>query len=182
MPWIFYTHFHCFGACDLPWVEKVNLKDFTERGGLSVPRPADKEMISLHPILTKSEMLNKMKHKQLFWDMWEKWGHRVNHCPQVWRVAVVQLLSCVQLFDLMDCSMPGFPVHHQLPELAPTHVHWVSDAIQPSHPLLSPSPAFSLSQHQGLFQWVSSLHQVAKALELQLQHQSFQWIFRVDFL
>ena len=94
MPWIFYTHFHCFGACDLPWVEKVNLKDFTERGGLPVPRPADKEMISLHPILTKSEMLNKMKHEQLFWDMWEKWGHRVNHCPQVWRVAVVQLLSC----------------------------------------------------------------------------------------
>ena len=82
----------------------------------------------------------------------------------------------------MDCSIPGFPVHHQLPELAQTHVHWVGDAIQPSHPLLSPSPpAFSLSQHQGLFQWVSSSHQVAKVLELQLQHQSFQWIFRTDF-
>ena len=65
----------------------------------------------------------------------------------------------------MDCSMPGFPVHHQLPELAQTHVHWVSDAIQPSHPLLSPSPPiFNLSQHQDLFQWVSSLHQVAKVL------------------
>ena len=76
-------------------------------------------------------------------------------------------------------STPGFPVHHQLPELAQTHVHWVSDAIQPSHPLLSPSPpAFNLSHHQGLFQWVSSLHQVAKVLELQLQHQSFQWISR----
>ena len=63
----------------------------------------------------------------------------------------------------MDCSTPGFPVHHQLPELAQTHVHQVSDAIQPSHPLLSPSPpAFNLSEHQGLFQWVSSSHQMAK--------------------
>ena len=70
----------------------------------------------------------------------------------------------------MDCSMPGLPVHHQLLEFTQIRVHWVSDAIQPSHPLLSPSPpAFSLSQHQDLFQWVSSLHQVAKVLELQLQ-------------
>ena len=85
--------------------------------------------------------------------------------------------------DPMDCSTPGFPVHHQLPELAHTHVHQVSDAIQPSHPLSSPSPpAFNLSQHQCLFQWVSSSHQVAKVLEFQLQHQSFQWIFRTDFL
>ena len=77
----------------------------------------------------------------------------------------------------------GFPVHHQLPELTQTHVHWVSDAIQPSHPLSSPSPpALNLSQHQGLFQWVDSLHQVAKVLEFQLQYQSFQWIFRTDFL
>ena len=73
----------------------------------------------------------------------------------------------------MDCSIPGFPVYHQLPELAQTHVHWVSDAIQSSHPVSSPSPpAFNLSQHQRLFQWVSSLHQVAKLLKLQLQHQS----------
>ena len=70
----------------------------------------------------------------------------------------------------MDCSMPGLPVHHQLPKLTQTHVHWVSDAIQPSHPLSSPSPpAFILSQHQGLFQSVSSLHQVTKVLEIQLQ-------------
>ena len=63
----------------------------------------------------------------------------------------------------MDCSAPGFPVHHQLPEFTQTHVHWVGDAIQPSHPLSSPSPpAFNLSQHQGLLQWVSSSHQVAK--------------------
>ena len=89
---------------------------------------------------------------------------------------------CPTLWDPMDCSTPVFPVHHQLPELAQTHVHWVGDAIQPSHPLLPPSPALSLSQHQGLFQWVGSSHQVAKVLELQLQRQSFQWIFRTDFL
>ena len=94
-------------------------------------------------------------------------------------VAVLQSLSHVLLF--VTPWTPGFPVFHYLPESAPTHVHWVSDTIHPSHPLLSPS-AFRLSQHQGLFQWVGSLHQVAKVLELQLQHQSFQWVFRVDFL
>ena len=75
---------------------------------------------------------------------------------------------CLTLCNPMDCSMPGFPVHHQLLELAQTHVHWVGDPIQPSHPLLSPSlPIFNLSQHQGLFQWVSSSHQLARVLELQ---------------
>ena len=89
--------------------------------------------------------------------------------------------SCLTLCDPMDCSTPGFPVYHQLLELAQTPVHWAGDAIQPSHPLLPPSPpVFDLSQHQGLFQWVSSLHQVAKGSALQLQHQSFQWIIRVD--
>ena len=78
----------------------------------------------------------------------------------------------------MDCSTPGFPVSHHLPELAQTQVHWVSDAIQPSHPLSPPSLTFHLSQHQGLFLWVSSSHQVAKVLEFQRQHQSFQWTFR----
>ena len=83
----------------------------------------------------------------------------------------------------MDCSIPGFPVHHQLPELAQIHVHPVGDAIQPSHPLSSPSPpAFNLSHHQGLFKWISPSHQVTKVLEFQLQHQSFQWIFRTNFL
>ena len=89
--------------------------------------------------------------------------------------------SCLTLCEPMDCSTPGLPVHHQLPEFIQTHVHWVSDAIQPSHPLSSPSPAFNLSQHQGLFRWVSSPHQVAKVLEFQLQHESFQWIFSTDF-
>ena len=83
----------------------------------------------------------------------------------------------------MDCNTPSIPVHHQLPELVQTHVHRTGDAIQTSHPLSSPSPAaFNLSQHQGLFQWVSSSHQVAKVLELQLRLQPFQWIFTTDFL
>ena len=91
--------------------------------------------------------------------------------------------SCPTLCDPMDCSMPGFPVLHYFPVFAQTHVHRVSDAIQPSHPLSFPSPpAFNLSQHQGLFQWVSSLNQVAKVLEFQLQHQSFQITFRTNFL
>ena len=98
---------------------------------------------------------------------------------KVLRSSVAQ--SCPILSDPMDCSTPGLPVHHQLPEFTQTHVHWVGDAIQPSHPLSSPSPlAFSLSPHQGLFQWVSSSHQVAKILKFQLQHQSFQWIFRTE--
>ena len=84
--------------------------------------------------------------------------------------------SCPTLCDPMNRSTPGLPVHHQLQEFTQTHVHWVGDANQQSHPLLSPSPpAHSLSQHQGLFKWVTSLHQVAKVLEFQLQHQSFQW-------
>ena len=91
--------------------------------------------------------------------------------------------SFLTLCDLMDCNTSGFPVLHYLPNLTQTHVHWAGDANQPSPPL-SPSslPALSLSQYQGLFQWVSSSHQVAKVSELQLYHQSFQWTFRVDFL
>ena len=91
--------------------------------------------------------------------------------------------SCPTLSDPMDCSTPGLPVHHQLPKPTQTHVHQVSDTIQPSPSLSSPSPpALNLSQHQGLFQWLDSLQQVAKILEFQLQHQSFQCIFRTDFL
>ena len=90
--------------------------------------------------------------------------------------------SCLTLCDPMDCSTPGFPVHHQLPEFTQTHVHCVGDAIQPPHPLSTPSPALNLSQHQGLFQWVSSSYQVGKVLEFQLQHQSFQWTPRTDLL
>ena len=89
-------------------------------------------------------------------------------------IVVVQSQSRSTLSDPMDCSTPGFPVHDQPPKLAQSHVHRVGDALQPSHPLSAPSsPAFNLSQHQSLFQWVSSSHEVAEVLELQFQHQSF---------
>ena len=97
------------------------------------------------------------------------WHSEILYYP--WSVSQFTQL-CLTLCDPMDCSTPGFPVFHQVLEFAQTHVHWVSDAIQPSHPLSSPSPlAFNLSQHQE-----------AKVLELQLQHHSFHWIFRTDFL
>ena len=121
-----------------------------------------------------NEVLAHWKH----WgshQFWSQWRSRLSFS------SVAQ--SCPTLCDLMNRSTPGLPVHHQLPEFTQTHVHWVSDAIQPSHPLSSPSPpALNLSQHEGLFQWVNSLYHMAKVLELQLQHQAFQWIFRVDFL
>ena len=82
----------------------------------------------------------------------------------------------------MNRSTPGLPVHHQLPEFTQTHVHWVRDAIQPSHPLSSPSPASSPSQHQSLFQWVNSSHEVAKVLKFQLQYHSFLRNPRADLL
>ena len=89
--------------------------------------------------------------------------------------------SCPTHCNPMNCSTPGLPIHHQYPEFTQTHVHRVGDAIQPSHPLSSSSrTAPNSSQHQNLFQWVGSLHQVAKVFKL--QHQSFQWMFRVDFL
>ena len=104
-----------------------------------------------------------------------------NLCPLSQLSSVAQ--SCPTLCDPTNHSTPGLPVHHQLPESTQTHVHWVGDTIQPSHPLPSPSPlALNLSQHQGLFQWVSSSHQVAKVLEFQLQHQSFQRTPRTDLI
>ena len=103
-------------------------------------------------------------------------------CVREWSVQFSHSVMSDSL-QPMDCSKPGFPVLHQLLELAQTHVHWVSDAIQPSHPLSSPFlPAFNLSQHQDLLLRVYSIHQVAKVLKLQLQHQSFQWLFRTEFL
>ena len=118
---------------------------------------------------------------------WETWGEIIiaqwNRCS----LSLVQFSSvtqsCPTLGDPMDCSMPGFPVHHQLLGLAQTHIHRVSDAIQSSHPLSTLfTPDFNLFQQQGLFKWVSSSQQVPKVLELQLQQQSFQWIFRTNFL
>ena len=91
--------------------------------------------------------------------------------------------SCLTLCNPMNCSTPGLPVHHKFPESTQADVHWAGDTIQPSHPLSSPSPpALNLSQHQGLFKWVSSSHQVAKVLEFQLQHQSFQWTLRTGWI
>ena len=91
--------------------------------------------------------------------------------------------SCRTLCDPINLNMPVFPVHHQLLESTQTNAHCVGDAIQPSHPLSSPSPpALNLSQHQGLFKWVSSSHQVAKILEFQLQHQALQWTPRTNLL
>ena len=109
-----------------------------------------------------------------------EWGEMTRNVS-VQFSSVTQL--CPTLCHPMNHSTPGLHVHHQLPEFTQAHVHWVGDAIQPSHPLSSPSPpALKLSQHQGLFQWVSSSHQLAKVLEFQLQHQSFQWTPRTDML
>ena len=106
---------------------------------------------------------------------------------KLWEMVLLDCCSVSQLYltlwDPMDCNMAGLPVLHHLPELAQTHVHCIDDAIQPSHPLSSPPPpAFNFSQNQGLFKWISCSHQVAKVLEIQLQHHSFQWIFWTDFL
>ena len=101
-------------------------------------------------------------------------------CPSLFPRVGSNTWPLSQWCDPIDCRTPGFPVLHYLPELAQTHVHWVSDAIQPSSSVIPFS--FNFSQHQGLFQWVGSSHQVTKVLALQLQHQSFQWIFRTDFL
>ena len=102
---------------------------------------------------------------------------------EILNVIYLVQFSRVQLCNPMDYGMPGFAVYHQFLEFTQTHVHWVSDATQLSHPLSSPSPsAFNLSQHKSFFKRVSSSHQVAKVLEFQLQHQSFQWIFRTNIL
>ena len=109
---------------------------------------------------------------QKWFSMWKKWKRAPTLVVQFSSVAQLCLTLCV----LLDCSTPGLPVHHQLPEFTQTHIHWFGDTIQPPHPPLSPSPpTFNLSQHQGLFKWVSSSHLEAKVLEFQLQHQSFQW-------
>ena len=106
---------------------------------------------------------------------------RQSHAVLRWCSYLFLLFHRVRLCDPVDCSTPVFPGLHRLPELAQTHVHWVGDAIQPSHPLSSPSPpALNVSQHQDLLQWVNSLCRVTRVLEL--QHQSFQWIFKADFL
>ena len=126
--------------------------------------------ISFH-ILLKSTFFLKNAHFSL----------KCKSISSVQFISATQL--CLTLCDPMNRSTPSLPVHQQLQESTQNHVHCVSDAMQPSHPLSSPSPpALNLSQHQGLFKWVSSLHQVAEVLEFQLQHQSFQWTPRTDLL
>ena len=126
-------------------------------------------------------------HSLTFFKTSYSWSHTVCSLFRLASFTSVQISSvaqsCPTLYDAMNHSMPGLLVHHQLPEFTQTHVHRVGDAIQPSHPLSSPSPpAPNPSQHQGLFQWVNSSHEVAKALEFQLQHQSFQWKPKTDLL
>ena len=142
-----------------------------------------KELIQLNSKINKNEQRTSIDFSQIRWtngeQAYEKMLNITYHSVPF--SSVTQ--SCSTLCDPMDCSTPGLLVHCQLPKFTQTHVLWVGDATQPSHSLTSPpAPAFNLFQHQGLFQWVSSLHQVAKVLELQLQHQSFQWMFRTDFL
>ena len=159
-----------------------------------------------HPLSPSSPAFNLSQHQDLFqWvsssqqvakvlapqlqphsfhqGVWLQW-----HVQKYWFSGDGETYCCsvaqarLTLCDPMDCSMTGFPVLHHLTEFSQTHVHWVGEAIQPSQPPLSSSLAFNLFQHQGLFWWIGSSHQVAKVLELQLQHQSFQGIFRIDFL
>ena len=142
----------------------------------------------LGKLLLESRMMS-LKHSYIFWMNKESLailsGVGIFFFPSLYfylsvpkfHMCVIQFSSVAKsyltLCNPMGCSMLGFPVHHQLLELARTHVHRVSDIIQPPYPLLSPSPpAFNLSQHQGLFKWVSSSYQ-AKVLEFQLQHQSY---------
>ena len=148
----------------------------------TVKHPEENRQITLwhelHQYLFQSISQNNRNKNKNKWDLLKL----KIFCTAKERISSVTQPS-LTLCDPMDCSTPDFPVHHQLLGPTQTHVHRVGDAIQPSHPLLSLSPpAFNLFQHQSLFQWVSSSHQMAKVLELQLQHQSFQWIFRTDFL
>ena len=125
-------------------------------------------------------------YEQLCRNIWLFTFHSLKYIPKS-RISelffvVLQLLSHVQLFcNPMDCNMPGFPVPQHLPDFVQTYVHWVGNVIQLSDPLSSSSfPELNLPQHQGLFQCVSSSQHMSKVLEL--QHQSFQWIFRTDFI
>ena len=117
---------------------------------------------------------------------WLTW-YPFPHCNflMIWNKPIIagEITGSRFVFSSVQFSTPGLPVHHQLPESTQTHGHWVGDVFQPSHPLSSPTPpALNLSQHQGLLKWVISLHEVAKVLEFQLQHQSFQWTPRTHLL
>ena len=170
--------FHCIFYFTIELKEQIN----TVNSHFLLMATESYKISALNKLILNSWISN-LKKKNFFSDSIfvlqnRKWASEVFSDMAQFSLAAQ---SCPTLCAPMDCSTPGLPVHHQLPEFTQTHVHRISDAIQSSHPLSSPSPPdFNLSQHQGLFQWVSSLHQVAKVLEF--QHQSFQWIFRTDFL
>ena len=118
-----------------------------------------------------------------FWLRGQTLGSDANTFDFTYQFSSIQSLSHVRLCDPMNHRMPGLPVHHQTPESTQTHVHWVGDAIQPSHPLSSPLlPPSIFPSIRVFFRWGSSSHQVAKVLEFQPQHQSFQWTSRTDLL
>ena len=152
----------------------VNIQDWFCQDGL-VGSPCSSR--GLKSLLQNQVQNHQFFHSQLWYFSWQSWFQLVLH-----QFSSVQSLSRVRLLATpMNCIMSGRPVHHQLPEFTQTYVHWIGDAIQPSHPLLSPSPpTLNLSQDQDIFKWVSSSHHMAKVLEFQLQYQSSQWIPRTD--
>ena len=175
-----------------PWVRKIPWSRKWHPNGITWNIPWTEEPGRLQSIWLQ-RIEQDWAHTQAPFSNRETFGKLCNSSEFlvffVYRLAVIILVqsnntySCPTFCHPMDCSMPGFPVFHCLLEFAQIHVDWVHDTIQPSHSLLTPSPSvLNLSQYQDLFQWVSLLHQVAKVQALQLQHHSFQWIFRVDFL
>ena len=141
--------------------------------GVPLPSPSGAIVVLIYSFLSTDKL--KLILVNIFWrSVFFK-------CKMTYCSSVTKLFPT--LCNTINYNTPGFPVLHYLLEFAQSHVNCVGDAIQPSHPLLtSSSPALNLTQHQGLFQWIRSSDQVAKVSELQLQHQTFQWIFRVDFL
>ena len=164
------------------WSElKVYAVTMQDRSALSMSKiwwPLGQRIIETSPqkITIYCLLQNWVLHTHKYAHMWILTYAYIGICKLC--CSVTQ--SCPSLCDPMACSMPSFPVLPYLPEFAQIHVHWVSDIIQPSHPLLPQSPpALNPSQNQGLFHWVSTSHQVVKVLEL--QDQSFQWVCSVDF-
>ena len=171
------TVWHCLSLgleCKLTFSSSVATAEFSKFAGIL------SEALSQHYLrIWKSSTRIPSPALALFVDFYYFWNKTRLEIRSVQFSCSVVSTFC----NPMNHSTPGFPVHHQLPEFTQTHVHWVGDAIQPYHPRRSPCPpAPNPFQHQGLFQWVNSSHEVAKVLEFQIQHQSFQWTPRTDLL